>query len=121
MDTTIQEDHSEMVRVLCKDPKAIVASLTPEKMHLLHMASKLCAEAGELMGAIGAHIYYEKELDVENCLEELGDIEFYLEGLRQGLMLTRNNPLVHNLQKLAKRYEGFKYSNEAAIDRADKK
>lgn len=63
---------------------------------------------------------YRKELDRENVIEELGDLEFYLEGIRQGLGLTREECLEHNIRKLSKRYEGLKYSDKAAQDRADK-
>ena len=109
-----------MVKKLTKSPKLILESLSPHKVHLLHMASKLCSEAGEIMDAIGKHIYYEKDLDLENILEELGDIEYYLEGLRQGVKISRDSALKHNIKKLSIRYKGFKYSNKAAIKRADK-
>lgn len=116
----IQDTHQEMVTVLVKPPEDILESLTPKKVALLHMVSKLCSEAGELMDAVGKHIYYNKDLDIENCLEELGDIEFYLEGTRQVLGMTRNETLQANYDKLSVRYNGLKYSDKAAIDRADK-
>lgn len=45
---------------------------------------------------------YRKELDVENIIEELGDLEFYLEGLRSHLGITRQQVLEANRDKLAK-------------------
>jgi hypothetical protein len=57
-------------------------------------------------------------------IEELGDLEFYMEGLRQGFGITREEVLTTNIYKLAlgpkARYKGGKYSDKAAQDRADK-
>lgn len=69
--------HSELVSALAKDGAEILQSLTPEKCHLLHMAVGISGEASELLGA--------NVDDMDNIIEELGDIEFYLEGLCQGL------------------------------------
>jgi len=51
----------------------------------------------------------------------MGDLEFYLEGLRQGLDITREQVLNANIEKLSKRYNGFEYSDQAANDRVDVK
>jgi NTP pyrophosphatase (non-canonical NTP hydrolase) len=115
----LELDHSVMVSNLAKDGKDIISSLTPQAAHLWHMASALCGEAGELFDAIKKSVIYEKNLDVENVVEELGDIEFYLEGLRSSLEITRLQTLAHNILKLDRRY-GEEYSDEAAQERADK-
>jgi NTP pyrophosphatase (non-canonical NTP hydrolase) len=115
----LEQDHSLMVNSLAKDGKNIISSLTPQSAHLWHMASALCGEAGELFDAIKKSVIYEKELDIENVIEELGDIEFYLEGLRSSLEVTRLQTLAHNIFKLDRRY-GEEYSDEAAQERADK-
>ena len=83
------------------------------------MASALCGEAGELFDAIKKYVIYEKNLDMNNVVEELGDIEFYLEGVRASLGITRLETLAHNVLKLDQRY-GEGYSNSAAQERADK-
>ena len=115
----LEQDHSLMVGTLAKGGKDIISSLTPESAHLWHMGSALCGEAGELFDAIKKSVIYEKELDVENVIEELGDIEFYLEGVRSALGITRLQTLAHNILKLDRRY-GEEYSDEAAQERADK-
>jgi NTP pyrophosphatase (non-canonical NTP hydrolase) len=113
-------EHSEMVRGLAKSGDTIAAELTGHDAHLIHMAIGISGEAGELLDAIKKRAVYRKELDRENVIEELGDIEFYLEGLRQGLDITRDQCLEANIAKLGKRYEGLKYSDSAAQHRADK-
>jgi NTP pyrophosphatase (non-canonical NTP hydrolase) len=94
-------------------------SITPEQAHLLHMAIGIFGEGGEILSAIRSHID-GAPIDVENLTEECGDSEFYLEGLRQAVGLKRETSLVHNYNKLAKRYDGHKYSDAQAIARADK-
>lgn len=119
-------EHSELVRNLVKSGDQIVQEMTGEKAHLLHMMIGVCGEAGELLDAIKKHVVYGKSLDVANVLEELGDIEFYLEGFRQGLQdaghttLGRTEILDMNQTKLLKRYGSGAYSNDQAIARADK-
>ena len=109
-----------MVQTLAKDGGKIIEDLTPESAHLLHMAVGVSGEAGELLDAVKKNAIYRKVLDVGNVIEELGDLEFYMEGLRSALGITRDQCLVANVKKLSKRYEGLKYTNNAAIERRDK-
>lgn len=111
--------HDEMVAALVKPGEKIIESLTPVKAHLLHMSVGISGEAGELLDAIKKHVVYNKEVDRENVIEELGDLEFYMEGLRQGLGITREETIAHNISKLGVRYAGG-YSDKAAQERADK-
>lgn len=112
--------HHELVTALVKPGADIIAELSPEKAHTLHMAVGIAGEAGELLDAIKKHVIYNKPLDRENVIEELGDLEFYMEGLRQGVGVTREETLVANIAKLSVRYAGLNYSNAAAQARADK-
>lgn len=109
-----------MVRVLVKPGDAIRESLTNKQCHELHMILGLCGESGELLDAFKKHIIYQKDLDRVNVVEELGDIEFYLEGLRQAIGVTRDECLAANVAKLGKRYKNFKYSDQQAQERKDK-
>lgn len=113
-------NHSEMVKALAKSGEDIVAELTPEEAHLWHMATGVSGEAGELLDAVKKAVIYRKPLDRENIVEELGDLEFYMEGLRQGLGITREETIEHNIAKLSVRYHTGKFSNEDAQERADK-
>ena len=112
--------HGQMVTKLAKPGIDILEQMTPDQMHVTHMAIGISGEAGELLDAVKKSSIYQKELDLENVIEELGDLEFYMEGLRQGLNITREETLEHNKTKLLKRYQNFDYTNEAAQQRADK-
>lgn len=124
MEIDLNHRHASMVKALGKPGETILASLTPEKCHTLHMAILASEEAGEALGAIKKHIIYNKELDRENLVEELGDMEFALQGLRSSLGISREETLIHNLDKLLTgtnaRYKEGSYSDEQAHARADK-
>ena len=66
----LKGDFTRMVDRLAKSPSAIQLSLTPAKIHLIHMAMGISGEAIELMG----------NTDQQNLIEECGDLEFYLCG-----------------------------------------
>jgi len=112
--------HQEMVKVLAKNGDTIAEELTGTEAHIIHMVMGISGEAGELLDAIKKATIYRKPIDMENVIEELGDIEFYMEGLRQKLNITRDETIVANMDKLGKRYEGFAYSDNSAKQRKDK-
>lgn len=117
---TMTIKFKEMVAGLKKDGQQIIDSLTPEKADLLHMAVGISGEAGELLDCIKKHVIYNKPLDRENAIEELGDIMFYLEGLMQNLQVSGVECIEANIKKLGVRYQGGVYSDQAAQERADK-
>jgi len=118
---SIESSHAQMVHGLAKDGNVIAAEIDGEDAHTLHMAVGISGESGELLDAIKKAVIYRKPLDRINVVEELGDLEFYMEGLRQGLGITREETLDANMKKLGVRYKGFDYSDEQAHNRADKK
>ena len=118
MITTIR--FESMVAALVKSGQDIIDTLTPEKMHTIHMAVGVSGESGELLDAVKKYVIYNKELDRVNVIEELGDLEFYMEGLRQGLGITREETIGANIAKLGVRYSSGSYSDQQAQARADK-
>jgi NTP pyrophosphatase (non-canonical NTP hydrolase) len=115
-----QTDYSSLVHNLAKPGKEIQEALTPEQAAAWHMATGISGEAGELLDAIKKYAIYQKKIDIENVIEELGDLEFYMEGLRQVFDIKREDVLVHNFNKLNKRYHQGKYSDQQAQERKDK-
>lgn len=112
--------HKDIVAALIKDGSEILAELTPEKCHIAHMGMGVAGEAGELLDAVKKHVMYNSDIDLENVIEEMGDVEFFLEGLRVALGITREETLLYNIEKLGKRYGDGRFTNEAAQLRADK-
>lgn len=120
MSTSLYEKFELRQTVTCKSGLDIVAEMTPESAHLVHMALGVAGEAGELVDAIKKHAIYGKELDIFNVIEELGDIEWYMQGIRSALGITREEVLKYNIAKLEKRYPSEGYSDTEAVARADK-
>tara|TARA_R110000796_G_scaffold177590_1_gene294415 strand:+ start:1285 stop:1659 length:375 start_codon:yes stop_codon:yes gene_type:complete len=116
-----EDTYEKMVKVLAKSGHDILDEMDPKKAHLVHMGLGLAGEVGELVDAIKKRTMYDKSIDTENIIEELGDIEFFMESLRDALGITRDQTLDANIKKLSIRYKGMKYSNKAAHERADKK
>lgn len=86
---------------------------------LMHAAIGIAGEAGELLDAVKKTWVYGKSLDITNLVEELGDLEFYMQALRTQLQLTRDEILEANVEKLTKRYPTG-YTDALAIARLDK-
>lgn len=91
-----------------------------EKVMAIHAALGVCGEAGELGDAIKKEYIYGKPRDLVNIVEELGDLEFYMQQIRNHYGVDREYVLQCNAEKLSKRYVGLKYTDAAAIARADK-
>jgi NTP pyrophosphatase (non-canonical NTP hydrolase) len=113
-------DYQDFVRTLKKPGSAILEDLSPASADALHMAIGVSGEAGELLDAIKRYAIYNKPVDIDNVIEELGDLEFFMEGIRQALNIDRATTVQRNIEKLQKRYSEKKFTNQAAQDRADK-
>lgn len=86
---------------------------------LMHCAVGIAGEAGELLDAIKKQWVYGKPLDRAHAIEELGDIEWYMEALRGLLGVSRDEVIAANVSKLEVRYP-VEYSDELALARLDK-
>jgi NTP pyrophosphatase (non-canonical NTP hydrolase) len=86
---------------------------------LMHCAVGISGEAGELLDAVKKTWVYGKPLDRANAIEELGDIEWYMEALRGLLGVSRDEVIAANVSKLEVRYP-VAYSDELALARLDK-
>lgn len=74
--------YSDMVAKLAKPGSQIMEGLTDDSLHILHMAVGIMGEVVELEEGITNH-------DMENIIEELGDIEFYLTGLSMSVLMVK--------------------------------
>lgn len=113
-------EHHQLVSALVKPAEEIKNGMTSSKANLIHATMGISGEAGELLDAVKKHVIYNKDLDRHNVIEEMGDLEFYMEQMRQELNITRDEVLEHNIAKLSKRYASLSYSDVAAQQRADK-
>ena len=99
--------------------KQLFKADTEEGM-MIHAVLGISGESGELVDAVKKRVIYGKPLDIQNVIEELGDMRFYMEALMNVLGISDREVLQANANKLATRYKGLTYSDAAAIARADK-
>lgn len=181
--------YGKMVKTLVKSGDTILSELTAKQTHNIHMVLGISGEVSELIEALVLSLVNGEEFNEDAVIKEFGDIEFYMEGYRQGfnlerveideleseklsealpltcmklvvatgsltealkksiaynrelnidvlkkalkemdhllgamyiaLELTREMALAVNMNKLSERYQGFTYSDNAAINRVD--
>lgn len=87
-----------------------------EAIRLTHATDGICTEAGEIKDALKKYIFYGKELDKVNLIEELGDLYWYINIAQDVLGVTTEEVQQRNNAKLRARY-GEKFTEEAAINR----
>lgn len=94
--------------------------LSQEQMELLHAAIGISTESGEILDAFKKHLIYDKELDMINVAEELGDIFWYCAIITRYLEKNNNisfgDIITTNIEKLEARYPD-KFTNESALNR----
>jgi len=83
---------------------------------LLHGAIGICTEGGELLDALKKHIYYGKELDKVNIIEEIGDVLWYIALICNALGISLEEVMQKNIEKLQIRYPEH-FSEENALFR----
>lgn len=85
-------------------------------IRLLHAMVGLCTESGEFQDTIKKHIFYGKEIDKINLVEELGDLMWYMAVACDELGVSFEEVMEKNVAKLSARYKG-KFSEEKADKR----
>jgi NTP pyrophosphatase (non-canonical NTP hydrolase) len=108
-------DYFEFVRSRLK-------KLETTNENLLHCAVGCATEAGELLSTAKKVSFYGKPLEpavLENIIEELGDILFYVVGACSTVGVSLARVAAENQKKLEKRYPTG-YSDSDALARADK-
>ena len=75
--------YQEFVASRKKDPNQLMVEMTPYKLDLIHMS----------VGLVGELMEYQAASDAENAIEELGDMLFYTEGLKQAIEHLVDKPM----------------------------
>ena len=71
---------------------------------ILHGSMGVCTEGGELLDAVKKYIFYGKDIDVINVMEEMGDVLWYLAILSNELEIPLDVVMDYNIRKLRARY-----------------
>lgn len=100
-----------------KEYSRLALRTASEKDPTLHAIMGLADEAGELIGPMKKHIFYGKDLDKANLLEEAGDLAWFLNLLICSLGSNWDDVLSANIRKLEKRYPNLRFDADHAITR----
>ena len=91
----------------------------PYELICSNMCMGLSGETGETIDIFKKHIYQGKVLDINDVIEEIGDILWYIANLCNVNKITMKECMDANVEKLRKRYpNGFTIKD--ALERADK-
>jgi len=112
MDT---KKYKEMVLKTESKDFDVISNRLKEKrtLRLLHGSCGIATEAGELLDALKKHIFYGKELDTVNLVEEIGDLMWYSAIILDELGVEFEDVMEKNINKLRARY-GEKFSETSA-------
>jgi hypothetical protein len=83
------ETFPKMVAALAKPGEDIAGDMNKHTADLWHGATGVATEAGELLLALHEAEYTVLGIDRVNLIEELGDMEFYLQQVRANIGITR--------------------------------
>lgn len=87
---------------------------------ILHASIGISGEAGEIASQIQKWLYYGKELDTVNLLEEIGDSLWYIAEMCEALGTTMEEVMKRNIEKLQKRYPEKYTDHHAAEENRDR-
>jgi NTP pyrophosphatase (non-canonical NTP hydrolase) len=107
---------SDAIRTEPDYSKAVERLSDPRTVRLLHVAMGLCTEAGEFLDVLKKHIFYGREIDTVNLVEELGDTSWYQRVGCDALEISFTEMLLRNVRKLRSRFPE-KFTEQAAKER----
>lgn len=90
--------------------------LTTSEINLVHAMLGIVSEVGEIMEELIKSKVENRELNLKNLKEEVGDIEWYVAIMIRHLKLTHEDIFASNIAKLSVRYPD-KFTTEAAENR----
>lgn len=99
---------------LCKKTESLSMDRVADR--ILHGVIGCGTEAGELLGVVKKTLFYGKELDKVNIIEELGDLSWYMSQLIDELGSSWEKVWDLNIKKLKKRYP-HQFTNKDAANR----
>jgi NTP pyrophosphatase (non-canonical NTP hydrolase) len=112
----IQDYQKACLTTESNDFPAIKGRVTDENIRLLHAGIGLATEAGEFLDALKKHVFYGKDLDKVNLMEECGDLMWYMSVALDALGYDFEKVMERNIEKLSARYKGG-FSKNAAVNR----
>jgi len=90
-------------------------TLADKSRVLLNGAMGACGEAGEIMDLLKKWMFHGHDIDVDKLRKEIGDLQFYVSQMADGIDTPLQEIAVGNVTKLSKRYpDGFNVEDSKA-------
>lgn len=99
------------------DEKSIMVRFDWKTIRILHALLGINTENGELQDQFKKHVFYGRELDKTNLVEEIGDLMWYMALLCNELGVSFEEVWEKNIAKLNNRYKGGKFTETKALGR----
>lgn len=93
-----------------------LSGLSESHVQLVHATLGLVTESGELADVIKRQAIYGKEVDVQNVIEELGDVLWYVALACRAVDVSMEQVMAGNIAKLSARYPD-KFKEQDALNR----
>jgi len=106
-DPTPTRPFNQYVEDACRTeskPDDEMFARTAKSMRLLHSVMGMMTELGELVDPLKKYIFYDKEIDIVNMSEEIGDLLWYMAIMFDDLDLDMVQIMETNIEKLKQRY-----------------
>ena len=104
------------IKEYCEKSKNTCADLHYREKNNLHMILGMLTEVGELADVYKKKLAYDKEIDIINVKEEIGDLMFYISNFCRMNNFDLEEILEKNIEKLKTRYPE-KFDSYYAINR----
>jgi len=103
---TNQEYIQNVLKTECNvyNPELACRTTNHNTLRLLHGAMGLATEAGELLDIFKKHIFYGKDIDKPNLIEEMGDACWYIAVICDVLGISLEEVMRINIDKLRVRF-----------------
>ena len=101
------KEYKDMVLKTESSDFELISSRLKDKraLRLLHGACGIVTEGGELLDALKTHIFYGKDIDHINIVEEIGDLMWYSAVILDELGFEFEDVMEKNIKKLKTRYK----------------
>ena len=76
----------------------------PRLSRIQHALMGMSTEVAEMMDNLKKHMFYNKDLDIDNLKEEMGDVMRYMAILSDAINIPIEEVLEANIRKLKVRY-----------------
>lgn len=92
---------------------------TDKMDQLINGVMGLNGESGEVIDIVKKYLYQGHTLDIDKLINELGDVQWYINLIADAINVSLEDIAKHNISKLEKRYPKGYFREEDSVNRAE--